>query len=331
MRGKVVALVVAAAVVCAQAPLASRALADPHDALIAKHASANGVPETLVRRVIRIESRGNPRAVHSGNYGLMQIRLGTARGVGYTGDADGLLDADTNLNYAVKYLAGAYRAAGCDADRAVAYYQRGYYGAAQRECGESAAAAMKVAQQKPADVIKPKVVRIEAIGVTAAAQPPARAASNFEPVRSAPPAQQVGVADPPLPSPRPSDLVSAAPVSTPKADRLKPAGPDSAATFQLASAPASVPLPLPRPEFKPAPAMQHAPKRMMQAAHQPEHTHVRVEKKDDSPVEKIANAVDPSKVVSALKKFVTPDSSKKPRRVTVEAEADPASHVQAPQ
>ena len=65
----------------------------------------------------------------------MQIRLGTARGVGYSGDAKGLLDPDTNLTYAVKYLAGAYRAAGCDADRAVQYYQRGYYGAARRECG----------------------------------------------------------------------------------------------------------------------------------------------------------------------------------------------------
>ena len=64
----------------------------------------------------------------------MQIRLGTARGVGYPGEAKGLLDADTNLTYAVKYLAGAYRAAGCNDDRAVSYYLRGYYGAAQREC-----------------------------------------------------------------------------------------------------------------------------------------------------------------------------------------------------
>ena len=60
-----------------------------------------------------------PRPSIAGNYGLMQIRLGTARGVGYSGEAKGLLDPDTNLTYAVKYLAGAYRAAGCDADRAV--------------------------------------------------------------------------------------------------------------------------------------------------------------------------------------------------------------------
>ena len=91
-------------------------------ALIAKHAAANGVPEQLIRRVIRRESGGNPRVISKGNYGLMQIRLETARGLGYRGTAAGLLDADTNMTYAVKYLAGAYRVAGGNADRAVSYY-----------------------------------------------------------------------------------------------------------------------------------------------------------------------------------------------------------------
>ncbi len=103
------------------------------DALIASHAAANGVPESLVRRVIKRESRGNPRAVHAGNYGLMQIRLGTARAMGYRGSAAGLLDANTNMTYAVKYLAGAYHAAGGNADRAVRYYAAGYYYAAKRK------------------------------------------------------------------------------------------------------------------------------------------------------------------------------------------------------
>jgi soluble lytic murein transglycosylase-like protein len=102
------------------------------DALIARHAAANNVPESLVRRVIKRESGGNPRAVHAGNYGLMQIRLGTARAMGYRGGAAGLLNADTNMTYAVKYLAGAYRAAGGNADRAVRYYASGYYYAAKR-------------------------------------------------------------------------------------------------------------------------------------------------------------------------------------------------------
>lgn len=98
-----------------------------YDSLVARHAAANGLPESLVRRVIMRESRYNPRAVSKGNYGMMQIRLGTARAMGYQGSAAGLLDADTNMTYAVRYLAGAYRAAGGNHDRAVSNYARGYY------------------------------------------------------------------------------------------------------------------------------------------------------------------------------------------------------------
>jgi soluble lytic murein transglycosylase-like protein len=63
----------------------------------------------------------------------LQIKLATARGLGYTGDAAGLHDPNTNLTYAVKYLAGAYRAANGDHKRAMAYYASGYYYAAKRQ------------------------------------------------------------------------------------------------------------------------------------------------------------------------------------------------------
>lgn len=103
------------------------------DALIARHAAANNLPEDLVRRVIKRESGGNPRVVYKGNYGLMQIKPATARAMGYRGNAAGLLDADTNMTYAVKYLAGAYRVAHGNTSRAVHYYAAGYYYAAKRE------------------------------------------------------------------------------------------------------------------------------------------------------------------------------------------------------
>jgi soluble lytic murein transglycosylase-like protein len=103
------------------------------DALIARHAAANNLPEDLLRRVIKRESGGNPRVVYKGNYGLMQIKPATARAMGYRGSAAGLLDADTNMTYAVKYLAGAYRVAGGNANRAVHYYAAGYYYAAKRD------------------------------------------------------------------------------------------------------------------------------------------------------------------------------------------------------
>lgn len=103
------------------------------DGAIARHAMAAGVPVELAMRVVKRESGGNPRAVSQGNYGLMQIRLGTAQAMGYRGNAQGLLDAETNMTYAMKYLAGAYRAAGGSHDGAIRLYSRGYYHEAKRQ------------------------------------------------------------------------------------------------------------------------------------------------------------------------------------------------------
>jgi len=112
------------------------------DALIARHAAANGLPVELVHRVVKRESGYNPRASSRGNFGLMQIRYATARGIGYSGSTAGLLDPETNLTYAVRYLAGAYRAAGGNANRAVSLYASGYHGRGVR--------AVAVARRAPA-------------------------------------------------------------------------------------------------------------------------------------------------------------------------------------
>ena len=104
-----------------------------YETLVATHAKANLVPEALVHRLIVRESKYRPDLVgRGGTIGLMQIKLATARGLGYTGDAQGLRDPDTNLAYGVKYLAGAYRAANGDHARAMHYYASGYYHAAKQ-------------------------------------------------------------------------------------------------------------------------------------------------------------------------------------------------------
>src|SRR6202048_3705047 len=120
-----------AALSFSETALAQRA---EYDSLVATHAQANGVPEALVHRVIVRESRYQPYLVgRGGTIGLMQIKLATARSLGYTGSAEGLRDPNTNLTYAVKYLAGAYHAANGDHKRAMAYYASGYYAAANRQ------------------------------------------------------------------------------------------------------------------------------------------------------------------------------------------------------
>lgn len=125
----------------ARTPLAAPAGSEGLRALVARHAAANGVPFSLADAVVRIESRYNPRAANAGNFGLMQIRHQTARGVGYTGGAAGLLDADTNARYAMKYLGQAYKLAGGDTCRTVMKYQSGHMatrmsGANRTYCGK---------------------------------------------------------------------------------------------------------------------------------------------------------------------------------------------------
>lgn len=103
------------------------------DILISHHAQVHGLPEALVRRVIKRESNYNPGAYSRGHWGLMQIKYQTARSMGYTGSPRGLLDAATNLTYGLRYLAGAYLVANGDAERAVRLYSRGYYYVAKRK------------------------------------------------------------------------------------------------------------------------------------------------------------------------------------------------------
>ncbi len=105
------------------------------DGLIASYSSRYGVPESLVAprhsARERLQSQRPQRSLS--RVDADQIRHDTARSMGYTGSANGLLDAETNLKYAVKYLAGAYRVGGRDPDQAVRNYSRGYYYDAKRQ------------------------------------------------------------------------------------------------------------------------------------------------------------------------------------------------------
>lgn len=95
--------------------------------LIDGAAARYDVPEDLVQRVVIRESRHQPEARNGPYYGLMQILPATARSMGFQGKPDALLDARTNLEYAVKYLRGAWLVSGGNRDRAVGLYAKGYY------------------------------------------------------------------------------------------------------------------------------------------------------------------------------------------------------------
>jgi len=103
------------------------------DRLVSRYAAYYKVPVSLVHRVIKRESNYDPKAYHAGNYGLMQIKYRTAKGMGYDGNPHGLLNAETNLRYAVRYLKGAWVVSGGNEKRADRLYQTGYYYTAKRK------------------------------------------------------------------------------------------------------------------------------------------------------------------------------------------------------
>ena len=101
-------------------------------ALIRKYAGIHDIPESLLHRIIQRESDYNPAARNGPYYGLMQILPQTAGTMGYDGPPSGLLDAETNLMFAGRYLRGAWLVSGGDEAAAVGWYARGYYYEAKR-------------------------------------------------------------------------------------------------------------------------------------------------------------------------------------------------------
>lgn len=121
------------------APVSRNAALYPNEtpairAMINKTADANNVPRSLVHRVIQRESDYRPAARNGPYYGLMQILPATARQMGFRGKDSDLLDAQTNLTYAVKYLRGAWLLSHGSEPDAVMWYARGYYYEARNRC-----------------------------------------------------------------------------------------------------------------------------------------------------------------------------------------------------
>jgi soluble lytic murein transglycosylase-like protein len=94
--------------------------------LIERFAAENDLPAELADAVVRLESRYDPGARNGLNLGLTQIHLQAAKSLGYRGTTAGLLDAETNLRYGLRYLAQAYRLAHGDTCGTILRYQAGH-------------------------------------------------------------------------------------------------------------------------------------------------------------------------------------------------------------
>lgn len=96
-------------------------------AIVDRHARSHGIPTDFARAVVKVESNWNPRLTGAaGEVGLMQIKHGTARYIGFAGTRDELYEPDTNVRWAMKYLADAWELADGDMCLTVLKYQAGH-------------------------------------------------------------------------------------------------------------------------------------------------------------------------------------------------------------
>lgn len=96
--------------------------------LVRKAAKKHGVPVKIAMAVVEVESNFNPRARgRAGEVGLMQIKPATARGMGYRGSTKALYDPKTNLDWGMRYLAGAHKRASGDVCGTILRYNAGHY------------------------------------------------------------------------------------------------------------------------------------------------------------------------------------------------------------
>jgi soluble lytic murein transglycosylase-like protein len=102
--------------------------------LIDRYSVRHDIPASLLHRVIQRESDYRAGARNGPYYGLMQILPETARTMGHRGPASELLDPAVNLEYAGRYLKGAWLLSGGDEAGAVRRYASGYYYEARDRC-----------------------------------------------------------------------------------------------------------------------------------------------------------------------------------------------------
>lgn len=95
--------------------------------LIAKYAAQHGVPYRLARAVVQVESSFRAGVTGgAGEIGLMQIKLATARHMGYKGTRKQLYNPATNLYWGMKYLGKAHRLAGGSTCGTILKYNAGH-------------------------------------------------------------------------------------------------------------------------------------------------------------------------------------------------------------
>jgi soluble lytic murein transglycosylase-like protein len=107
------------------------------DSIISEASQAWAVPFSLIKAIIERESDFNPNAyraepqIGDASRGLMQLLLGTAQALGFSGAADDLYDPTLNIRLGTRYLRdliGTATRSGYGIDSAISAYNAGFSG-----------------------------------------------------------------------------------------------------------------------------------------------------------------------------------------------------------
>lgn len=88
------------------------------------------LPPNLLSSLCYVESKHNPNAIHkddgkTDSLGICQVKLATAKSLGYKGTAKGLLNPNANIYYAAKYLSYQRSRYHGSISKAIIAYNRG--------------------------------------------------------------------------------------------------------------------------------------------------------------------------------------------------------------
>jgi len=82
----------------------SRSAEPPLHEMIRAAAVSHDISPEIALGLIDVESTFKPTASKDGNYGLMQVRVATAKAMGFKGNLTELMAPENNLEYGMRYL-----------------------------------------------------------------------------------------------------------------------------------------------------------------------------------------------------------------------------------
>lgn len=102
------------------------------DSLYKKASKSNGIDNRILKAICEVETNHNIKLKKvwdggSYSYGICQVKMGTARAMGFKGSDKELSNPEINIEFAARYLAYQLKRYKGDYKKAIVSYNRGSY------------------------------------------------------------------------------------------------------------------------------------------------------------------------------------------------------------